>query len=379
MRIFPAILTTIQWLALRVLVSIPLVIMLVVAGSAQVDDLPRFRSNGDLIAGWYWLRDCGHNQYAEYTFANPPTQGDILLDIDALATDRVNGGPKVNAVFDLLVGFPGARNMGGVFHRIRVTLPNVSLPGDPVGYNASGQIQLGRKILDRMIPASGELFIRIVRPENPGPHVAFRRDSIRIHNKSALAEGEASGEAQQDDGAVTEMHPELGDWGDEGQCFLDRPCIGDEATDFHSNGLPGAGDWYWMRPPEAGQYAEYRFDKPPATGDLIFDIAVLAQNRPDMLAKDTVHTNLTLTAIGSRSPGSVIGPIAIAIPSLGLGPDEEVWKARALVRLSRQQVDITLLQGGGLLLRSERIDEFEPDMAFSANSVLLYRAQDISR
>ncbi|MFZ2102751.1 MAG: hypothetical protein WAU86_19525, partial [Oricola sp.] len=126
-----------------------------------------------------------------------------------------------------------------------------------------------------------------------------------------------------------------------------------------------------------GQYAEYRFDKLPETGDLILDIAVQAQNRPDMTAKDTVHVNLTVAA--PSGGGGAIGPIAVALPSLWMGPDEDVWKARALVRLSRQQADLALSRGGGLLLRFERIDVFEPDVAFSAGSVLLYGAQDISR
>lgn len=164
------------------LAAAALVFLLASAAASQAGGATRFQSNGDLIASWYWLRDRGLNHYAEYAFANPPKRGDILLDIDALATDGINGGPGVDAAFDLLVGFPGARNMGGVFHRIRVTLPNVSPPGDRVGYMTSGQVRLERALLDRVIPASGELFIRIVRARASGPHIAFRCDSIRLHN-----------------------------------------------------------------------------------------------------------------------------------------------------------------------------------------------------
>ncbi|MBZ0161658.1 MAG: hypothetical protein K8H74_02985 [Notoacmeibacter sp.] len=356
-----------------------LAVLLAPMAMALVSTNEGFRSNGDLIAGWYGLRDRGLGHYAEYTFPNPPKQGDILLDINALATDHVNGGPGVDAVFNLLVGFPGARNMGGVFHRIRVTLPNVSPPSDPVGYMTSGKIRLERKILDRVIPASGELFIRIVRARKQDPHVAFRSDSVRLHNSGGSAGDQSDGHAQHDGGAVTEMRPDLGDRGDEGKCFLDRPCIGDVPADFRSTGLLGAKDWYWMRAPNIGQYAEHVFDNPPMTGDLILDIAVLAQNRPDMTSKDTVHVNLMFTPSNGSSPGDVIDPIAIELPSVWMGADEDVWKARALVRLSRKQANAVTQQSNRLLLRFERIDEFEPDIAFSAGSVLLYSAQDISR
>lgn len=346
-----------NWIAL--VAAAMLSLALPAPAMAQDGGEPVFRSNGDLISGWYWLRDHGLGHTAEYTFANPPRTGDLLLDIDALATDGVNGGAGVDGEFNLLVGYPGSGMMGGLYHRIRVTLPNVSAPGEKPGYRTRGQVRLGRDILDKVMPASGKLHIRIVRARASDSHVAFRADSVRLHDDSG-----------------NEMHPELGDWGDEGNCFLDRPCIGDAPAEFLSTGWPGSGDWYWMRSPEAGQFATYRFRKPPANGDFVLDIAVRAQNQPGMTTKDTVHVNLSLSASGA---GGKVGPIAVALPSLWMDPDDDVWKARALVRLSRQQADRILAKGGDLLVRFERIDEFEPDVAFSKGSVLLYPAQDISR
>ena len=47
----------------------------------------KFDSNGDLIQGWYWLRDRGLQHYAEWTFTNvPPGTDDIVIGITALAT-----------------------------------------------------------------------------------------------------------------------------------------------------------------------------------------------------------------------------------------------------------------------------------------------------
>ena len=227
------------------------------------------------------------------------------------------------------------------------------------------------------MPASGELFIRIVWAKAADPHVAFRGDSVRLHTSGGSADAQSDAVIQTADAeGPDEMRPDLGDRGDEGECYLDRPCIGEVATAFRSTGWHGANDWSWLRAPETGHYAEYRFEKLPSTGDLILDIAVLAQNRPDMTAKDTVHVNLSLGDPGGAVRGA---PVAVALPSLWMGPDEDAWKARALVRLSRAQADALTGPDGDLVLRFDRIDAFEPDVAFSAGSVLIYSAQDISR
>lgn len=372
---------------------------------ASGEQAARFRSSGDLIAGWYWLRDDTASGYAEYTFPNPPAQGDILIDIRALATDRVNGGPGVNAWFDFLVGFPGSGNMGGVFHRTGVTLQNVG--GDANGYMNHGMLRLNRSMLEQVMPANGELFIRIVRSSARAPHVAFRADSVQIVTGGTLGGGTLGGSTggglpgdividQQGttangsggpgdgtvtppDGVVTDLRPDLGDHGDQGQCFLDRPCLGATADGFRSSGYQGAEGWFWLRSPVQGQSAEYLFEHPPAGRDLVLDIAVLGQNVVGMTPTDTVHVNLVLGYPGSGSLGGQIGPIAIELPKLWMGPDEDIWRARALLRLSREDAKAVIPAVGGLFVSFTRIDAGEPDVAFSAGSVLLYSAQNLSR
>ena len=39
-----------------------------------------FQSNGDLIEGWYWLRDSAHQDYVEWTFDNIPLGPEELTD-----------------------------------------------------------------------------------------------------------------------------------------------------------------------------------------------------------------------------------------------------------------------------------------------------------
>jgi hypothetical protein len=448
-----------RWAGWKMAGMVAVVLWHLAAGSAAAGGITadRFASNGDLISGWYWLRDAQGSQYAEYTWLNPPRTGDITLEFTVLATDRVNGGPGVNAHFDLLVGFPGAGNMGGVFKQIGLTLQNTGDSGP--GYTNHRYFTLQREVIDDVMPANGMLFLRVVRGTRD-PHVAFNAASIKIvsdedirddtlgellldqlqgggttldhdtlqdlldllENRDGLDEQtlrelleqllkgggdividqrgggtldertlrelleqllrERDGtlpDGRLGDDTTTDLHPDEGDWGDEGKCFLDRPCLGQVADGFRSTGYPGAGGWFWLRTPVQGQTAEYLFETPPAGGDLILDIAVLGQNQIGMRPKDTVHVNLTIGYPGSGSLGGQIGPFTVELPGLWIGPDEDVWKARALVRLSREDADTVIARPGGLFLRFEQVDGFEPEVGFSAASVLLYPAQDLSR
>jgi len=140
----------------------------------------RFQSSGDEIEGWYWLRDRGLSASAEYEFNSLPPDGDIVLLIEALATDRASGGSGFPGVFDLLFGFPGSGRMGGVFHRVPVELHNVSAPDDPLGYHVRGTVVLPRAQVNQLLPRNGRLFIRIVRESGSAPHVAFNPASVRM-------------------------------------------------------------------------------------------------------------------------------------------------------------------------------------------------------
>jgi hypothetical protein len=93
-----------------------------------------FQSNGDLIQGWYWLRDPGLRQKAWWTFEGLPKDTDLVLEITCLATSRVNGPRGVSAQFLVVYGF------GDAYVPKEVTLPNVSPPEDPVGYTCRGTV-----------------------------------------------------------------------------------------------------------------------------------------------------------------------------------------------------------------------------------------------
>jgi hypothetical protein len=128
-----------------------------------------FQSNGDLIQGWYWLRDPGLLHKAWWIFEGLPKDTDLALEITCLATSRVNGPRGVSAQFLVVYGF------GDAYVPKEVTLPNVSPPEDPVGYTCRGT---------GVIPANtpglavGKLTIFVERISAEGPHVAFNKDSM---------------------------------------------------------------------------------------------------------------------------------------------------------------------------------------------------------
>jgi hypothetical protein len=135
--------------------------------SAHNSNLPKnFNSNGDLIKGWYWLRDNSLQNYAQWTFENiPPGNNDLTLDITALATDRPNGRRGLHAEFLLIYEVPG----GNVFVTQKVTLPNVSQPNDSVGYTCNGQVTIPRLVLQE----ASVLFVRTERILPDTNHLAF--------------------------------------------------------------------------------------------------------------------------------------------------------------------------------------------------------------
>jgi hypothetical protein len=147
------------------------------SGSLEGFTANKFRSNGSLIQGWYWLRDSALKQYAEWTFENvPPGNTDLTLDITALATNQADGGRGFPAKFKLIYGFPGSGLMGGVFQTMEVTLPNTSPRSDPVGYTCRGLIMVPRSF----ISGASTFFFRIERVSPNDNHVAFNKQSITL-------------------------------------------------------------------------------------------------------------------------------------------------------------------------------------------------------
>jgi len=169
-------------LRLVIFFSILMVMNLLVFAVDSEKQASNFQSNGDLIDGWYWLRDSALQNYAEWKFENiSPGTEDLVLDITALATDRPNGGSGFKAKFKLIYGFPGSGNMGGVFKTKIVTLPNVSPPNDPLGYACQGQVTVDREF----ISGASTIVFRVERELTQDNHVAFKKESIVLLTEEA--------------------------------------------------------------------------------------------------------------------------------------------------------------------------------------------------
>jgi hypothetical protein len=119
--------------------------------SASATPLPAtsFASDGDPISGWYWLRDSAHKQSALWSFQIlPSAPGDIVLHLQVLATDRVNGPRGIEAHFYLAWATPAGNGLPGPWlGRLPVTLPNVSPATDPLGYTCEGTLAVPRATL----------------------------------------------------------------------------------------------------------------------------------------------------------------------------------------------------------------------------------------
>ena len=207
-----------------------------------------FFSDGDLIQGWYWLRDAAHGQTADWPFTSlPPGTADIELRFEVLATDRASGLPGIDANFYLSYGVPPSGQMGGVlFDRLRITLENQPVPRDLTGYFCLGSVTIPREALH---DAQG-LWIHVSRADELGElapietHVAFNRNSIRLASAPAAGEGTLVG-----------------------------------AQDFETNG-DWIDGWYWLRDDARQQVARWQFatSSLPAGGAIVLDVTALATN-----------------------------------------------------------------------------------------------------
>jgi len=141
--------------------------------SKQASD---FQSNGDLIEGWYWLRDSALQNYAEWTFDNIPLgPEEITVQINALATDRPGGGGGFNAKFLLYYSLIGEGDMPLTYIPPQtVNLENVHSPDDSFGYSCQGQVTIPAST----IPAASRISLRIRRDSAQDNHIAFKEDSI---------------------------------------------------------------------------------------------------------------------------------------------------------------------------------------------------------
>jgi hypothetical protein len=150
--------------------------------SASSSPATGFSASGDLVSGWYWLRDDAYAAAATWTFATIPASGDLVLEVEVLATDEVDGAGGQDARFFLAWAPAPPADAASWSGRRPVTLPNVSAADDPVGYTCRGTVTIPRSTLS----GATTLAVRISRDdvrdelEPVDVHVAVNASSVRL-------------------------------------------------------------------------------------------------------------------------------------------------------------------------------------------------------
>jgi len=183
---------------------------------AYTVELAEFESNGDLISGWYWLRDQALEDYARWTISDlPETEGDLQIEMTALATNTMSGGRGFDADFLLYWGEGDPEEDEGTNERdinqglksppppyyrdqnpnyIRVHLPNISPENDPVGYTCRDTVTIPAAALED----TDTLVLTAYRETAADNHVAFNAESINV-NITVSGDGDTNNDAQSDE------------------------------------------------------------------------------------------------------------------------------------------------------------------------------------
>ncbi len=141
-----------------------------------------YLATGDQIEGWSWLRDEAGAAYATWSFFGAPTGEPVVIELDLLATDRVNGGPGVDGLAWVTIGpivdaAPGPASFGP----LPLRLPNVSSENDPLGYQTSATVTIAA---DELAPDTSGIWVLVERHGPTGEtvpvHVATTRDAVRV-------------------------------------------------------------------------------------------------------------------------------------------------------------------------------------------------------
>lgn len=144
-----------------------------------------FWSDGDLINGWYWVRDEDYSDSARWIIPIPENATAIIFNVEALATDRAGGGFGFDAQFFLSYGLPASGdNQGLLLGRMPVSLTNIH-PANPDTYLCRGTISIPAYDLK----GTRSLLLIARRTDEMGGfppikmHLAFNAASFQLSNR----------------------------------------------------------------------------------------------------------------------------------------------------------------------------------------------------
>lgn len=152
------------------------------APTASARPATSFVSTGEPASGWFWLRDAAHRATATWMFATVPAHGDLVLDVEVVASDAADGDQGQDARFFLAWAPAVPRDASGWSGRLPVTLPVVAPSDDPAGRICRGTVTIPRPTL----AAAATLAVRISREDVRGElgpsdtYVAVNAAGVRL-------------------------------------------------------------------------------------------------------------------------------------------------------------------------------------------------------
>jgi hypothetical protein len=202
------------------------------------------QSKGQLITGWYWLRDSAYQAYGQWNFKGLDPAAPAILVFDQLVTDQTSGGSGYSMPIEITLINPSDNSQKTLRHVIAQNLLfSRGSNSNGAGYQTYGSIALDNHFID----SQGNLTVRVARLQDATSHLAVNENSVAI------------------------IQPEVTQ-------ALATP-LPSPTTDINLNGLdhPASGKYlfiqYWNNvtgtgtlPALAIDFPDYRFD--PATGAL---------------------------------------------------------------------------------------------------------------
>ena len=203
----------------------------------------RFTSNGNLISGWYWLRDADYGAYGQWECQGLATGQDATINLQTLVTNQTSGGAGFSPAVKVTYTNPADDRSQTVQVYLQNPLPEPS-PADShgEGYPTTGYLVVPRAYLD----AGGALRIRLERFALNRYHVAVNANTLNFQ----------------------------------------QPQRADEFTPPQGSPISG---WYWLRDSAHSAYGQWTFKG-------------LAANTSPLLTLDTLVTNGTNGGSGYSMP-----------------------------------------------------------------------------
>ena len=135
----------------------------------------QFNSNGDLISGWYWLRDAAYAAYGEWHCNGLAADRDVAVSLQTLVTDTASGGAGYSSPVKLTYTNPTRDASESVQIYLQNPLPEqTATNGRGVGYQTTGYLIIPRSY----VGDGGALYIRIERFKPNTPHVAVNAQTV---------------------------------------------------------------------------------------------------------------------------------------------------------------------------------------------------------